>query len=138
MPVEGQFTIDGTGTGGATVTVIDDGADPPTVIGTATTASDGSWSVDIGSTTTVQCILEYEEGGTVYRTHSKPYIAAEVATTIVDDFERGNLDPYSDGGALADSSADNTRSVSGEYSLAMSSGDAQSYIYSYPGDGLNN
>lgn len=76
MTVSGTFTLDGTGTGGATVTVIDTDASPSTVVGTATTAADGTWSVDVGTETTLENLLVYEdESGTVHKVHNKPYVA---------------------------------------------------------------
>ena len=77
MTASGQFDIDGTGTGGATVYVIDTDASPPTVVGTATTNSDGTWSVDVGLETTIESKLEYQDPdtGEVYQVHNKPYVS---------------------------------------------------------------
>lgn len=81
MALSGTFTLDGTATGGAKVSVIDTGSDPSTVVGTTTTASDGTWSVDVSATTTTESILEYEDPdtGEVYRALNKPYVAHELA-----------------------------------------------------------
>lgn len=81
MTASGTFTLDGTATGGAKVYVIDTETDPSTVVGTTTTAADGTWSVDVNSTTTIEAILEYEDPNTgeVYKVLNKPYVAHESA-----------------------------------------------------------
>ena len=88
MTASGQFTIDGTGTGGATVYVIDTDASPSTVVGTTTTNADGTWSVDVGSDTTIESILEYEDPdtGEVYKVLNKPYVThTSPAPTFFDE-----------------------------------------------------
>lgn len=81
MTVSGTFTLDGTGTGGATIYVIDTAADPSTVVGTSTTASDGTWSVNVDSSTTLHVLCEYEDPdtGEQYTTHSKPYVSHDTS-----------------------------------------------------------
>lgn len=123
MTVSGTFTIDGTGTGGATVTVIDIDTSPPTVLGTTTTASDGTWSVDPGIDTTVECLLEYDDGSHQYKVRSKPYISHSAASTetIIDDFEDASpLSHYT--GGTSPWSVDTATVSNGSQSLSTDHG----------------
>lgn len=83
MTVSGQFTLNGTPTAGAKITIIDTDATPSSVVGTATTDANGDWGVDVGYTTTLHALLEYKDPdtGELHQSHSKPFVHHESTTT---------------------------------------------------------
>jgi hypothetical protein len=63
---------DGDSLGGVTVIVIDETNDA--VAGTTTTASDGTYSITVGSNS-YHVLFSYEESGEQYNTDSYPYVS---------------------------------------------------------------
>lgn len=131
MTLSGTFTLNGSGTGGARVIALDTSTSPPTAIGATTTNADGSWSISPGIDTTVECLLQYDDGsGNQYKARSKPYIShSSVTETIIDDFERSNPEAlYSGGGS--NWSGSTSQSTSGSQSLYTTVGDFGSALTS--------
>lgn len=76
--ITGTVTLDGTALEGAKITAIDQ--EVGDVIGTATSAADGSYTIANSRNTTALCLMEYDDGaGTAYQAHSQPFVTVESA-----------------------------------------------------------
>ncbi|QCC60769.1 carboxypeptidase-like regulatory domain-containing protein [Natrinema thermotolerans] len=134
--ISGTVTQDGSAAEHAVVAIYDltDG----TIAGTARTDSSGNYSIDVSpdSHNYAPFAWLYEPGT------GRWYVEALVANVtdaaanpygMIDNFERGNLNPYS-GSPGSWQLVSGSDAITGNYSLYGTDGDGQ--IFSYPGDGL--
>lgn len=93
MPISGTVTdADGNTVDGATVVAIDQADDE--IIGSTTTASDGTYSISASQDTDAHVLVEYDDGSTWHHDFSYPWVAVE-SDAYIDTFDSWDGSNYS-------------------------------------------